>query len=390
MIKLTIGVVLTTGLFAVLGCGAKSGAGGDDTGEVDAGPGEACTTAAECPAEFPICSTNGSCVGCETSADCSDPNAPVCTNGVCNAACAGTEVNADFVAVPSDIIFIVDQSGSMNQETVYVQQQINSFAAQISASAIDYRVVMIARTTGSNAICVPPPLGGPSCGNNTRFRLVNQAVGSNNGPALSISQYGMYSDFLRMDAKKHFVFVTDDNSSLSAANWTNMLGALMPTGMFADYTVHGIYAYGMGSGGCTGTFGAGAADGTVYTTLVTQTMGARGVICTGDWTQVLMDIQTAVVSGSQVSCNLTLPDPPMGQTLDPTTVAVNYQMGGVAPGMKLPRVQTAADCTASGGWYFDDNATPTMISLCPATCTSIQSDPDANVKLELGCSTQIF
>ncbi len=389
MIKLTIGVVLTTGLLAVTGCGAKSGQTGDDT-EVDAGPGEACSTGADCPAEFPICSTNGSCVGCETSADCTDAAAPVCTNGACNAACAGTEVNADFVAVPSDIIFVVDQSGSMNQETVYVQQQINMFAAQISASSIDYRVVMIARTTPSNAICVPPPLGGPSCGNNTRFRLVNQYIDSNNGPSMMLQRYSMYSDFLRPEAKKHIVFVTDDESNMSAANFTSGLAALLPAGMFTGFKVHGIYAYGMGSNGCTGAFGSGAADGTVYTTLVAQTMGARGVICTGDWTQVLADIQTAVVSGSQVSCNLTLPPPPMGQTLDPTTVAVNYQMGGVAPGMTLPHVMTAADCSASGGWYFDDNAMPTTITLCPATCTSIQADPDANVKLELGCSTQIF
>jgi len=389
MIKLTIGVVLT-GMLAVTGCGAKSGASGDDTPEIDAGPGEACATAADCPTEFPICSANGSCVGCETSADCSDPT-PICTNGSCAAACAGSEVNADFVAVPSDIIFVVDQSGSMNQETVYVQQQINNFATQISASAIDYRVVMIARTTPTNAICVPPPLGGPACGNNTRFRLVNQYIDSNDGPAKMIQRYGMYSDFLRPEAKKHIVFVTDDESRpMTAAQFTSGLAALLPAGMFTGFKVHGIYAYGSGTNGCTGMFGSGAADGTVYTTLVAQTMGARGVICTGDWTQVLADIQTAVVSGSQVSCNLTIPAAPMGQTIDPSTIAVNYQLGGVAPGTTLPHVMTVGDCTGTGGWYFDNNAMPTMITLCPATCTSVQSDPDANVKLELGCSTQIF
>jgi len=388
MIKLTIGVVLT-GLLAVTGCGAKSGASGDDTPEIDAGPGEACSTGADCPAEFPICSANGSCVGCETSADCSDPT-PVCTNGSCAAACAGSEVNADFVSVPSDIIFVVDQSGSMNQETAYVQMKINEFVTQISASSVDYRVVMIARDSGSNAICVPPPLGGPACGNNTRFRLVDQYVDSRDGPALTISRYGMYSDFLRPDAKKHIVFVTDDNSSMSAANFMTGLNALMPAGMFTGAKIHGIYAYPTAGSGCTGAFGSGAALGTVYTQLIMQTMGASGVICTGDWTQVFMDITAAVVSGSQVSCELMIPDPPMGQTLDPATIAVNYQMGGVAPGMTLPKVATAADCTAAGGWYFDDNAMPTMITLCPATCTSVQSDPDANIKLELGCSTQIF
>jgi len=386
MIKPSLGYVLA-GLLVIAGCGAKSGSGGGD--DVDGGPGEGCTDSSTCPAEAPLCSASGVCVQCESSADCSDPT-PVCSNTVCTASCAGSEVNADFVTKPSDIIFIVDQSGSMNQETAYVQTKINDFVTLISASNIDYRVVMIARPTGTNAICVPPPLGGPSCGNNTRFRLVNQVVGSNDGPALTISRYAMYSDFLRPEASKHFVFVTDDNSNMSAANFTTGVTNLMPAGMFTGFKVHGIYAYGSGSNGCTGTFGSGAADGTVYTTLVTQTMGARGVICTGDWTQVFMDITAAVVSGSQVSCDLTLPMPPAGETLDPTKVNVKYQMGGVAPGMTLPQVPAAADCAAAGGWFYDDNTTPTKITLCPATCTSVQGDPAANVKVEFGCSTQIF
>lgn len=384
MIKLTVSLVFT---ILVAGCGSKAGGEGDDT--VDAGPGAECTIAADCPAEFPVCSAGGICVGCESSADCSDPT-PVCSNTTCTAACAGTDVMADFVTKPSDIIFIVDQSGSMDQETVYVQMKINDFVTQISASNIDYRVVMIAATSGSNAICVPSPLAGASCGNSTRFRLVNQRVGSNDGPSLAISRYGMYSDFLRPDAAKHFVFVTDDNSNMSAANFTTGINNLMPAGMFTGFKVHGIYAYGSGNNGCTGTFGSGAADGTVYTTLITQTMGARGVICTGDWTQVFMDIQQAVVSGAQVSCDLTIPAPPMGETLDPTKVNVKYQMGGVAPGMTLPQVPLASDCTATGGWYYDDNTMPTTITFCPATCTSVQGDPAANVKVEFGCSTQIF
>jgi hypothetical protein len=385
MIKLTIGVVLA-GCFALAGCGPKTGAAGDDG--IDAGPGADCTDGSQCPAEYPICSTSGVCVGCESSADCSDPT-PVCSNTTCTEACAGSEVMADFQTRPSDIIFIVDQSGSMNQETAYVQMKINDFVMQISASNIDYRVVMIASPTASNAICVPPPLGGPSCGNNTRFRLVNQSVGSTNGPSLALSRYAMYSDFLRPEAGKHFVFVTDDNSSMSAANFTSGVNALLPAGMFTGFKVHGIYAYGSGSNGCTGAFGSGAAAGTVYTTLIAQTMGASGVICTGDWTQVFMDITAAVVSGSQVSCELTIPAPPMGETLDPAKVNVKYQ-SGVAPGMTLPQVPAAADCTSAGGWYYDDNTTPTKITLCPATCTSVQGDPMANVKVEFGCSTQIF
>jgi len=388
-------LILASAMFFAAACddNPDSGSNPDGGTDPDGGSiGEACTTANDCSAEFPICTAAGNCVGCETSSDCS-AEAPVCSNGACTASCAGTEVAADVVTGPSDIIWIVDQSSSMSEETAHVQAKINDFAALISASNIDYRVVMIATptTNGTNLpICVPPPLGGASCGNNTRFRLVDVAVGSHDGPQLAISRYNTYKDFLRPEATKHFVFVTDDNSGISATQFTTMVQALQPAGMFDDFRVHGIYAFGTPGSGCNGPFGSGAGNGTIYTQLIAQTSGASGVICTGDWTQVFQDISAAVVSGSQVPCEFELPEPPMGQTLDTGKVNVKYEMGGVAPGQTLPQVPAAADCPSSGAWYYDDNTTPTRILLCPTTCTSVQNDPDANVKVELGCSTQIL
>jgi hypothetical protein len=368
-----------------IGCGEPSVSGDDDpNGDPDAQEAN-CVDDNQCTGDTPYCVQNN-CAECRTSADC-PTDAPVCGNGQCTASCAGDEVNASFVSLPSDIIWIVDQSGSMNQETQYVQAKINDFANAINASAIDYRVVMIARSSGTNAICVPAPLSNGTCGNNTRFRLVNQVIGSNDGPQKMLDQYNNYADFLRPEAMKHIVFVTDDNSNLSAVNFKNGLAAKMPTGIFDNYKVHAIYSY---PGRCSGNFGSGAADGTVYTTLVTDTGGARGVICNDDWTTVFNDIQAAVVSGSQVACELEMPEPQNGQTLDPTKVNVKYLAGGVAPGTTLSQVPDAAACTAAGGWYYDNNTTPTKITLCPSTCTTIQADANASVKVELGCSTQIF
>jgi hypothetical protein len=370
----------------VAACGGKNT--GDDDPGVDANG--ACATADDCGADSPICNPNGVCVQCEVSADC-PADSPICSSAACEAACTGDEVTANFIAIPSDIIWVVDQSGSMDQETVHVQTQINNFVALIDQSNIDYRVVMIATTGGSNSICVPAPLGGASCGNNTQFRLVNQRIGSHDGPQQSISRYSLYSDFLRPESMKHFVFVTDDESNISAASWTSQLAALQPAGMFSNLKVHGIYAFGSGtSQGCSGAFGNGAAEGDVYTALIAQTAGAAGVICNDDWTQVFTDITQAVISGSQVSCSLAMPAAPEGKTIDPALVNVKYLSGGVGPGETLPQVATAADCTAAGGWYYDDNAAPTLITLCPDTCAAVQLDAEANVKVDLGCTTGIF
>src|SRR5690606_36070864 len=117
----------------------------------------------------------------------------------------------------------------------------NTFASAIDMSGIDYRVVMIAGDSPSNAICVPPPLGGPSCGDNTRFKQVDQYVSSTNGPQVAVQQYPNYSSFLRVEAMKHFIFVIDDNSSWTATRFMDELAALTPAGMFANYKVHAIY-----------------------------------------------------------------------------------------------------------------------------------------------------
>jgi hypothetical protein len=305
------------------------------------------------------------------------------------ASCAGTAVAGNLVRGPSDIIWVVDQSGSMDQETAYVQQKINDFTAVIDASGLDYHVVMIADPMEDNAICVPPPLAGPSCGNGNRFRLVPTGVASHDGPELAVTTYPMYSDFLRPEAVKHFVFVTDDDSDWTAAMFTTRLQALMPAGIFTGFKVHGIYAFGGGSRGCTGMFGTGAAEGTVYTQLIAQTGGAAGVICTGDWNQVFTDITQSVIAGAQITCDLAIPAPPMGETLDPARVNVRYLRGGAAPGQQISRVDSAAACGPAGGWHYDSNAAPTKILLCPTTCAEVQGDPMASIQVEFGCQNTI-
>ncbi|MBK8996513.1 MAG: VWA domain-containing protein [Myxococcales bacterium] len=316
--------------------------------------------------------------------------------GFAGDACATTGSKAaDPTTAPADIIWAVDQSGSMNQETAYVQSKINDFAKAIGNSNIDYHVVMIASTSGGNSICVPAPLSNGSCGDGPRFRLVNVGVDSNDALNKIIDHYAKYSDFLRLSATKHFVVVTDDNATdspmNSAAAFTNKLATLQPTGMFAKWIFHSVYAFGtIPFVGCIGAFGTGAAFGKVYEDLVKQTGGAQGEICLGDWTPVFNAITAAVVINSKVSCEYAVPEPDPGQTLDPNKVNVDYLPGGQPPANPIPRVNDLAGCSSGaiqGGWYFDNNASPTKILLCPQTCAAVQSDPAAKIDVKFGCES---
>jgi Mg-chelatase subunit ChlD len=106
------------------------------------------------------------------------------------------------------------------------------------------------------------------------------------------------------------------------------------------------------------------ADGNAQTALLTALQGIRGEV---------------------MGCNFTMPearDP--SRPININKVNVNYASGGGAP-TTLGSVGSATDCGPGGGWYYDNPTTPTQISLCPATCTTVQADPGAEISIVLGC-----
>lgn len=385
----------TVGLAVPYGCSASSN-GDDSSGGAGGAGGAGGSAASGGTGAGGTGATGTGATGGGIAIDASTGGSGGGSGGITGDACAATSASADAPSpLPADIIWAVDQSGSMNQETAYVQGKINDFANLIAATNIDYRVVMIAATTGGNAICVPPPLSGGGCGDGPRFRLVNVKVDSNDALNKIVDNYSKYSDFLRQNAVKHFVVVTDDNATDSPLNsaqkFANALVQLQPAGMFAKWKFHSIFAYGsVPFFGCVGPFGTGAAIGVVYDQLVTQTGGAKGEICIDNWTPVFNAIQVAVVQGSKISCEYAVPSPGPGQTLDPNKVNVEYLPGGNPPPQQIYRVTDASQCTSGtgqGGWYFDNNAAPTKIILCPDTCTAVQADPAAKIDVKFGCES---
>ena len=76
-----------------------------------------------------------------------------------DAACASVKAEATLGKKPVDIIFVIDNSGSMSDEIPAVQNNINkNFADIIGKSSLDYRVIMVTRhgkyNGTSRAICV--------------------------------------------------------------------------------------------------------------------------------------------------------------------------------------------------------------------------------------------
>jgi hypothetical protein len=94
------------------------------------------------------------------------------------------------------------------------------------------------------------------------------------------------------------------------------------------------------------------------------------------------------IAGSVIGCDYTIPDSDAGK-IDYSKVVVRYTSGDAGTGVELQKVSDQSACGTSGGFYYDNPATPTKITLCPASCDQVQADSEAKVEVLLGCAVVI-
>jgi hypothetical protein len=85
------------------------------------------------------------------------------------------------------------------------------------------------------------------------------------------------------------------------------------------------------------------------------------------------------IKGSAVSCDFPLPKAGL---YDPKKATVRYVPSSGGP-VTLAQVGGAGQC--GSGWYYDDSAAPSAITLCPATCDAAKADPNARIEVSLAC-----
>jgi hypothetical protein len=98
-------------------------------------------------------------------------------------------------------------------------------------------------------------------------------------------------------------------------------------------------------------------------------------------------VQMAEIRKAVLGCDFAIPEPPDGEFFVPDEVNFTYTPGGKGMPVTLPRADNLADCGDEPGWYFDNNVNPSKIIACPASCTTIQNDPFAEVAAEFGCAS---
>ena len=307
------------------------------------------------------------------------------------AGCTGVAFDAQNGIAPLDILWVIDNSGSMDQEAALVQSGMNDFVGAIAAAGIvDYHVIVMVQ---SGWVTVPPPLGTDPA----HFLFVDQDVQSHDAFARTLERFPAYSSFLRPTSALHLVFVTDDESDMPATTFQPMMEALLGRTFTAHVIVsppgstHTMCVFGIclpPEPGCDGPYGQGSDNGQQYWDLATRTGGLHNDICSADWTLLFSNLTSAVAVPMPIPCRFTIPDPPMGMTFDRDRVNVVYTPGGATDGMTIPRVSDG--CASGRGWMYDDPAMPREIILCPDTCTEVTNDMTGSVDIQLGCATLLI
>ena len=365
------------------GTSSSDGSGSASAGESEGG--ETGTTA-------PASSTSGG-PGGDPSGDPSGSTTTGATTGDTEGACAEVVVMAENKVKPADIIFAIDNSGSMDFEESEVQKNMNSFSTKIVQAGINASVVLIS----NNNICIAPPLGSGACPNDSKppsYLHVPVGIGSNDALAKILSTHDEWKDMMRPDGQKHVVVVSDDNATgVVASGFDAMFKGLGPS--YANYKFHAIVGTWdvkdvfkcAGDPVCCATI---AAEGKEYKKLVSWTGGVLGPLCEGGkqkFGELFTTLSTDVIEEATIACEWTIPEA-MGMEIDFGKVNVDYHdgQGGV---QAIPKVMDAGACGGLDAWYYDDNAMPTKIFACPALCMKIQGNLKAKVDVKFGCESLI-
>lgn len=332
-----------------------------------------------------------------------------------DAACTTYTEEAKKPAV--DVVWVVDNSCSMGDEIAKVRDQINkSFVPTISSSIIDWQVIMVsARGTSSQDVCVDPPLAGASCGNNPpKFTHLDCEVDSSNSLYAAAFSYagtgfpplfncnltgGPWNKLARFDATKVFVEVTDDEADFFGwdatgfDNWA--LTSAQPPGMFGTaqnrkYIFHSIIGADVTDPTKTcNTSGQDAgnsavAPGLEYQKLSKLTGGVVRSICEADWSDIFKTIAAGIVD--KLSCEFVVPAPKDGGAIDPNKVNVTFTPKGGSPEDVLQDNNKPCEQGANG-WQWD--ATKTKVLLCGPICDKAKADDGGKIDIVVGCKTNV-
>lgn len=354
--------------------------------------------------------------GCTSSVDCSYRGS-VCIDGFCvhtdprdggslpvdlarvdadnpDLVCSGVEAMGMTVKRPIDVIVVPDESASMGPARDAVANAMETiFRTTMETAGIDYHVIWHGAT----------PL--PMLGTHVTYNVVG--LGSGDGAMFTpvLDTYDAWAGAVRPDAVKVFVHFTDATSGTGAAIsgyagtfdevlfardpalWGSAAAPLFSYNAFVGLTENAppelpyLPADPLVAGSCSGSF----VNPDALQEMARRTGGLRFPLCRYDlFDAVFQRIAESAVARAAVPCELVLPPPMGGMTIDESTVAVRYRSGAGGEEVFL-RSASAAECTDMGFLLVGDRVT-----LCPSTCARVEADEAATLSVLSGCDPLLY
>jgi len=187
-------------------------------------------------------------------------------------------------AAPLDMIWVIDNSASMNAEAALVRSNFDAFLTALNKST-NFRLLLI--TTSDplrNGVSIPSNFDPAT------HKQIDYEVGSFNGPSVLLKKLNeVPSGFLRSDSKKIIVFVTDDNSKMTADNFMTSLISNQGWSQ-QDVSISSFIGIDAASSPCM------AAEGVVYKDLASRSSGQTYNICNTDWSAHFSNLLNTSVS----------------------------------------------------------------------------------------------
>jgi hypothetical protein len=190
-----------------------------------------------------------------------------------------------------DILWVVDNSGSMNSHQVNLAANIGSFMSAFVATGADYNMSVITTDRWSFSSIVTPWSADPE--GELASLVVTGVMGSALEKGIEMAYLSLDSptaagpggSFFRPDAKLVVIFVSDEPDG-SPGGWLSYLSffdSLKPAGDFIPYGVIGDPVT-----GCAGS--PSAQPGTGYFDIIDHYGGSWYSICASDWGVQLQDL----------------------------------------------------------------------------------------------------
>ncbi|MEZ4460263.1 MAG: hypothetical protein R3E66_11160 [bacterium] len=334
--------------------------------------------------------------------------------------CVEDAYSADLRTRPVDVIFVLDNSGSMREEIESVERNINqNFAAIMDQAGLDYRVVMLSKhgegTPFDSDICVSAPLSNSTCdpvpaqpANSERFFHYDREISSGDSFREVLSTYNQrdpngfapsgWSAWLRDDAFKVFIEISDDEpDSPSAESFDSSLLSLTPPKFgtpgnrnYVWHSIVGIYPKETTTSAYTANeplqplqCQTAEKPGLEYQKLSVVTGGLRYPVCSFEtYDSVFNAAAVRTIEDADIDCSLRLPIAPSGKRLNLEKSALQLRDdSGIQ--RTITRVPDAGGCAPDA--FF---VTSESIELCPQLCRTVEGLEKGSLTVFSDCATQ--